>query len=83
MALKSKLSALFANYIIKKRNNWVNQPLKTVDSDFKNLIKKGTKTAFGQDHDFENIKSYDDFKERVPIKAYKTALTHFLNSQKS
>src|SRR4029077_18315875 len=27
-------------------------------------------TAFGKDHDFENIHNYDDFKERVPVRDY-------------
>ena len=62
MGLKSKLSVLFARFAIHKRNKWANNPIKTTESDFKKLIAKGKKTAFGRDHDFESIESYDDFK---------------------
>ena len=34
------------------------------------LIKKSIKTDFGIDHDFKNIKSYNDFKTNVPVRDY-------------
>jgi hypothetical protein len=70
MGLKSKLSILFARFAIRKRNNWAYNPINTAESDFKKLIAEGKNTIFGQDHDFGNIKSYKDFKERVPIRDY-------------
>ena len=70
MGLKSKLSILFARFAIYKRNKWANNPIKTAESDFKKLIAKGRNTAFGRDHDFDSIESYQDFKKRVPIRDY-------------
>jgi hypothetical protein len=34
------------------------------------LIKTGRKTDFGKDHHFDNIHSYNDFKQAVPIRDY-------------
>lgn len=70
MGLKSKLSVLFAQWVIQNRNKWANNPLKTAEADFKKLIEKGRKTAFGRDHDFDAIQTYEDFKARVPIRDY-------------
>ncbi|MCW3089542.1 MAG: hypothetical protein JWP81_611 [Ferruginibacter sp.] len=39
-------------------------------SIFNQLIKTGTKTYFGIEHGFENIKSYEDFVKQVPIRDY-------------
>ena len=70
MGLKSKLSILFARYIVAREKKWMQKPLQTAENDFKKLIQKGKQTAFGKDHDFENIHSYEDFKKRVPIRDY-------------
>jgi hypothetical protein len=37
---------------------------------FKHLIKKGRKTAFGKAHDFENIHTYEEFLQRIPVRDY-------------
>lgn len=37
---------------------------------FKELIKTGSKTVFGKDHKFDTIKSYEDFKNAVPLRDY-------------
>ena len=37
---------------------------------FNSLIKTGNKTEFGKDHEFEKIKTYEDFKKQVPIRDY-------------
>jgi GH3 auxin-responsive promoter len=37
---------------------------------FELLILRGGKTAFGRDHQFASIKTYEDFKAQVPIRDY-------------
>lgn len=37
---------------------------------FEHLILRGGKTAFGRDHQFASIKTYEDFKAQVPIRDY-------------
>ena len=47
--------------------------LKPIDAQnriFQSLIKSAQNTAFGKDHNFEEIKSYEDFKANVPIVDY-------------
>lgn len=34
------------------------------------LIQKGATTSFGREHGFKTIKSYDDFKQQVPLREY-------------
>ncbi len=34
------------------------------------LVKKARKTAFGKDHGFDEIESYEDFRERVPVREF-------------
>jgi hypothetical protein len=70
MGLKSIGAKWFARFAMKKRDAWKNQPLETTQSDFKQLIQGGLKTAFGREHDFGSIQTYEDFKDRVPIRNY-------------
>ncbi|NJN50089.1 MAG: GH3 auxin-responsive promoter family protein, partial [Polaribacter sp.] len=37
---------------------------------FQYLIKVGTNTAFGKDHQFDKINTYDDFKKQVKVNDY-------------
>ena len=37
---------------------------------FKELIKTGRKTAFGKEHGFNNINTYEEFKKAVPLRDY-------------
>ncbi len=70
MGLKSKLSILFAKRIVSQKKKWIDNPLETAKSDFEKLISKGKNTAFGKDHHFDSISTYDDFKERGHIRDY-------------
>ncbi len=70
MSLKSLLAIPFAKYAKKQVYKWANNPLKTQEKVFKNLITEGSKTAFGKDHDFVSINTYEDFKKRVNVNDY-------------
>ncbi len=70
MRFKSRIVKPFAKRISKKIRTWASHPIESQEAMFKMLIKEGSKTAFGKDHDFENIDSYEAFKERVPVKDY-------------
>ncbi len=39
-------------------------------SIFNQLIKSAAKTEFGKEHDFANIKTYEDFVKQVPVRDY-------------
>ncbi|MDY8138661.1 GH3 auxin-responsive promoter family protein [Aquimarina sp. 2201CG5-10] len=70
MSLKTLGAKIFAKRIRKKINKWANNPIKTQKRVFRELIKTAEKTTFGKDHDFQNIKTFSDFTERVPIRDY-------------
>ena len=68
--LKSFFAKIYANQVSKKVYQWAAKPIETQDKVFRNLIFQAKNTAFGKDHQFENIKTYDDFKSKVPIRDY-------------
>ncbi len=70
MGLKAILAKPFATYIKFKVNNWANNPVKTQEKVFKELIKQASQTAFGKDHDFNSIHTFEEFKNRVPVRDY-------------
>jgi hypothetical protein len=70
MSIKSIFAIPFAKIATKRVFKWANNPYKTQDKVFKNLISKAKNTAFGKDHDFKNITSYHDFKARVKVSDY-------------
>lgn len=70
MSLKSVFAIPFAKQAIKKVYKWANNPYKTQEKVFKELISKAKNTAFGKDHDFKSIKNYNDFKARVKVEDY-------------
>jgi len=70
MSIKAIFAILFAKFATKRVSKWSNKPHKTQDKVFKKLISKAKNTAFGKDHDFKNIVSYNDFKDRVKVTDY-------------
>lgn len=69
-SFKSILAKPFAKRIYKKVKKWADNPIETQEKVFKNLIAEATETAFGKDHDFISINTYEDFVKRVPIRDY-------------
>ena len=70
MSIKSFLAIPFAKIIRKKVYKWANNPLETQEKVLQKLVKTAKNTVFGKDHDFENIKTYSDFKKRVQVTDY-------------
>lgn len=70
MSIKSIIAIPFAKFITKGVYKWANNPHKTQEKVFKNLIAEAKNTAFGKDHDFSNISTYSDFKKRVQVTDY-------------
>ena len=70
MMIKSFLGKKLARYVVSQTQKWSKSPLKTQEKVFKHLIATAKKTVFGKDHDFANVKTYEDFKARVPVRDY-------------
>lgn len=81
MGIRSVLSKPLASFIISQQKKWSMHPGKAQIMVFKELIRKGKRTQFGKDHDFDSIKNYDDFKARVPIRDYEQ-LSPYINQIK-
>ena len=71
--------------IIKKRiksiNTSIHQSVENQNNILKSHIKYAKKTVFGQDHNFEKITCYQDFKKLVPIRSYEEILPYIKMTQ--
>jgi hypothetical protein len=63
----AKSVAWFYNGRIK---SWRDNGVGLQDKEFGKLLNKGRKTSFGRDHHFDDIRSYEDFKNNVPVRDY-------------
>ncbi len=77
MGFRSALIKPFAKKIAKDITRWSSQPIQAQEKVFQTLISQGKRTKFGADQDFSNIKNYEDFKSRVPVKDYE-GIRHYV-----
>jgi len=70
MTIKGILAKALAYFLVKKTRRWSTNPLNTQKKVFKNLIRKAKSTHFGLEHDFKNIKTFEDFSKKVPVRTY-------------
>ena len=70
MSIKAIAAKLFAKKIVRKTQEWAQNPIATQEAVFKKLIKEAKHTQFGKDHHFEQIQLYADFVQNVPIRDY-------------
>ena len=70
MKIKSLLAKPFASYIHTKIRKGVHTALADQDSILKNLIKTGKTTEFGKEHKLEEVATYKEYKQAIPIRDY-------------
>jgi hypothetical protein len=70
MSIKAAFAIPFAKFVQKKVQKWAQNPIKTQERVFQNLISEAKNTAFGKDHQFASIFNYEDFKSKVPVVEY-------------
>ncbi len=70
MGIRSILSKPLAKWIVYDQKKWALNPGKFQSNLFRKLIKSGSKTQFGRDHQFDEIQNHTDFTQRVPIRDY-------------
>lgn len=78
MALKAFISLYYARWVVSNIQKWSKKPIETQEFVLQQLIEGAKNTAFGKDHHFSEIKSYEDFKKRVPVRDYET-LTPYIH----
>lgn len=70
MSLKSLAAKIFAHKIHNDTQKWAQRPVETQQKVFRDLIRQAQTTAFGKDHQFDQIHSHADFVKHVPIRDY-------------
>ncbi len=70
MGLKAILAKPYAASLVKKMRKKHENPIDSQQDTFRLLLEKAKHTAFGKDHDFGNIQSYEDWKTKVPVRDY-------------
>lgn len=70
LKIKSILAKPLAKFVARSVYKKSKEAVKTQEKVFKNLISEAQNTVFGKDHDFQNIKTYEDFKNRIPVRDY-------------
>lgn len=70
MSLKTKIVYPIAQLLSKKVQRDASNALQCQEKIRKKLVQAAKKTLFGKDHQFAEIKSYEDFKQRVPLADY-------------
>jgi phenylacetate-coenzyme A ligase PaaK-like adenylate-forming protein len=70
MSIKSIAAKIFARKIYKQTFRWAEKPVETQQKVFVSLIENAQNTEFGKDHHFSQIKTFEDFRKRVPLRDY-------------
>ena len=70
MSLKPFFAKIFARNIYRKTQLWATNPIVTQQKVFESLISEAKKTQFGMDHHFDQIKTFEDFTNNVPVRDY-------------
>jgi len=70
MGLKAFLGKLLAKQTAKKVARWSSNAIDEQEKTLKGLLSQAAKTKFAQDHDFIDIKSFEQFSEKVPVRDY-------------
>lgn len=70
MGIRSSLSIPLAQFIVNREKKWMADPVRHQEKWLRKLIKSAANTQFGTDHRFSSIRSYEDFRQAVPVRDY-------------
>lgn len=82
MKIKSFLAKPYASFIHTKLRKGMMAATAHQQAILQMLLKYGSRTAFGKDHDLVSIKNYEDFKKQIPIRDYE-AFTPYIERIKN
>ncbi|SKB82237.1 GH3 auxin-responsive promoter [Soonwooa buanensis] len=68
--IKKNIAKVWAKKHVATTQGFKNNAAKDQEALLLDLVKTAEKTLFGREHQFENIKSIDDFQKLVPIADY-------------
>jgi hypothetical protein len=70
MKFKSFLAKPFASYVYKQVRKGMSTAVDDQDAILRELLKTGAKTIFGADHHLKDVKTYEEYKQAVPVRDY-------------
>ncbi len=76
MKIKSFLAKPYASIIHSRLRKGMATAVTDQQAILQYLIKNGSKTFFGKEHDLKNVATYGDFKKAVPIRDYEAFIPY-------
>jgi hypothetical protein len=76
MSLKQTIARFYAAFLVKQRSKWLATPGRVQEKTLMKLVAIASNTAFGKDHNFNEIKDYQSFKRNVPVADYEGIKTY-------
>jgi hypothetical protein len=70
MGFRAAIVRPFAKAIARNIDRWSAEPLLRQERVLEDLLKNGASTAFGADHQLGQVRTYEEFKQAVPIRDY-------------
>lgn len=70
MGIRAALAKPFAALVHAQTRAWSSRPAVVQNRTLMRIVRQAEQTAFGRDHGFSNIRTYEDFKRQVPIRDY-------------
>lgn len=77
MGWKSLLIRPYAAYISRKIDQMAGNAIRDQHRIRESITAQAAQTAFGKDHSFEQIHSYEDFRMHIPINDYEGSKSYF------
>jgi hypothetical protein len=74
--LKSAIVRLFARFIARDIARWSAEPVAAQERQFRQLLSKGSRTAFGREHGLRPDMTVEQFQAAVPIRDYEAMRTY-------
>lgn len=74
MQIKEWVARLWAAKRVRDLSDMGKDAVKIQEKLWRYLVNIGKNTAFGQEHDFQNINNISDFQKKVPIRNYESLL---------
>ncbi|MGI9160837.1 MAG: GH3 family domain-containing protein, partial [Saprospiraceae bacterium] len=77
MGFRSAIIRPVAHWIARDIDRWSANAVHSQQRVLDQLLEHGSRTAFGRDHRLSEVRSYNDFKQAVPIRDYE-GLKHYI-----
>ncbi len=77
MSIKARIGKWLAAFRVRQIRKEAANAIFLQQKTFSRLVEQGKQTAFGREHGFVQIRSYQDFVTRVPVRTYEQAKSWF------